>query len=246
LLLLLFSSGPGNCQSTSFTLESLKEDLSSRDEEKRREAVLRLIWIKSPQASEIAERALNDRSAKVRAVAAKAILQLPQERVVQLLLPLLKDKNEFVRREAAYAAGALKSPLLIPALAQLLRKDRSPAVRGAAALSLGEIEDQSSVEHLIVSLNRRREDDEFVRRSSARSLGLLKSVDSVPALTSVLMDKKESNDVRREAAQALGIIGDKGAIDALRSVLDEPDPYLSRIAYEALRNIDPASAKKPL
>ena len=47
-----------------------------------------------------------------------------------------------------------------------------------------------------------------------------------------------------EAARALGLIGDPAAAPALRSVLTHRDPYLSRIAFEALKRLDPSAATR--
>ncbi|HKQ53948.1 MAG TPA: HEAT repeat domain-containing protein, partial [Pyrinomonadaceae bacterium] len=89
------------------------------------------------------------------------------------------------------------------------------------------------------------EEDEFVRRAAAISLGQIGSRESVPALVEALSDTRAPSDVRRECARSLGIIGDPSAVPALRSVLAAQDPYLSRIAFDALRKIDPRSATQP-
>ena len=73
-----------------------------------------------------------------------------------------------------------------------------------------------------------------MRRASAVSLGQIGSREAVPVLVETLSDERAPNDVRREAARALGLIGDAAAVPALRSVLSHRDPYLSRIAFEAL------------
>jgi HEAT repeat protein len=92
---------------------------------------------------------------------------------------------------------------------------------------------------------RKVEEDEFVRRAAAISLGQLGSREAVPVLVEALSNARTPGDVRREAARALGLIGDPAAVPALRSALTDRDPYLSRIAVEALRKIDPATAARP-
>jgi HEAT repeat protein len=67
----------------------------------------------------------------------------------------------------------------------------------------------------------------------------------VPVLVEALSNARTPDDVRREAARSLGLIGDPAAVPALRSVLAARDPYLSRIAFEALKKLDPASASSP-
>jgi HEAT repeat protein len=64
-------------------------------------------------------------------------------------------------------------------------------------------------------------------------------------LIAAISNKRLSDDVRREAARTLGLIGDPAAVPALRAALAASDPYLSRLAYEALLKISPADAVRP-
>ena len=153
--------------------------LSSADVEERRDAVVRLGALGRPEGSRAASVALADASPIIRATAARAVLSLGRDEAATLILPLLRDR------------------------------------------------------------------DEFVRRASAISLGQIASRESVPALVEALSDARAPNDVRRECARALGIIGDPAAAPALRSALSAQDPYLSRIAFEALKKIDPQGATRP-
>ncbi|HJQ34997.1 MAG TPA: HEAT repeat domain-containing protein, partial [Pyrinomonadaceae bacterium] len=183
-----------------------------------------------------------------------------------LILPLMSDRDEFVRREAAYALGLAHSAVAVDALVNAVETDKQASVRGAAAVALGQIGDARAVQPLADALARRIsgstnsksdsggsksgsgnskrsgrrkvEQDEFVRRAAAVSLGQIGSREAVPALVETLSDERAPGDVRREAARALGLIGDPSAASALRQVLTHQDPYLSRIAFEALRKLD--------
>lgn len=233
--------------------------LSSADIEERRDAVTRLGAMGRPEGSRAAATALADPSAVVRATAARALLSLGAGEAATLILPLLRDRDEFVRREAAYALGLTRSRTAVSALAAAVETDKKASVRGAAAVALGQIGDASAVPALAGALARRLpasgffgrllrrkvEEDEFVRRASAVSLGQIGSRESVPALVEALSDTRAPSDVRRECARALGIIGDARAMPALRSALAAQDPYLSRMAFEALKKIDPQSATRP-
>ncbi|HEX8285244.1 MAG TPA: HEAT repeat domain-containing protein [Pyrinomonadaceae bacterium] len=230
--------------------------LSSADAEGRRDAVVRLGAMARPEASRAAAAALGDASAIVRATAARAVLSLAPGEAAALILPLLRDRDEFVRREAAYALGLSRSALGVGALLAAVQTDKQPSVRGAAAVALGQIGDAAAVPALTGSLTRRLpasgffnrllrrkvEEDEFVRRAAAVSLGQIGSREAVPVLVEALSDARAPNDVRREAAHALGLIGDPAAVPALRAVLAHQDPYLSRIAFEALKRLDPPPA----
>jgi HEAT repeat protein len=240
-------------------IEIERARLSSSDKEERREAVQRLGAMARPESSRAAGLALNDSSPVVRATAARAVLSLGPAEASTLLVPLLRDKDEFVRREAAYALGSAGHPTAVAALVGALGGDKEAAVRGAAAVALGQIADPAAVPALSEALGRRiaatgilnrlrrrqTEEDEFVRRSAAVALGQIKSRDAVPALVAALSNERAGDDVRREAASALGLIGDPAAIPALRAALTARDPYLSRIAYEALRRLDPTGATRP-
>jgi len=233
-------------------IERERAKLSSSDQEERRADVLRLGAIASPEASRLASTALSDASAIVRATAARAVFALPPAEAATLLLPLLRDRDEFVRREAAYALGLTRSGSTVPALIEFLERDKNAGVRGAAAVALGQIGDVSAVSALAETLarrvprsgflnritRRRTEENEFVRRSAARSLGEIGDARAVPALISVLNDERSADDLRREAARALGLIKDPAAVPALRGVLNARDPYLGVIALEALRRIE--------
>ncbi|HZT57293.1 MAG TPA: HEAT repeat domain-containing protein [Pyrinomonadaceae bacterium] len=233
--------------------------LSSGDTEERRDAVTRLGAMGRPEASRAAAVALNDGAAIIRATAARAVLSLGGEEAAKLILPLLGDRDEFVRREAAYALGLARSADAVPGLITLVESDKKPSVRAAAAVALGQTGDARAVGPLSAALSRRVpasgffsratrrkvEEDEFVRRASAVSLGQIGSREGVPALVEALSNEKTPDDIRREAARALGLIGDAAAIPALRSVLTSKDPYLSDIAFDALRKIDRRSATKP-
>jgi HEAT repeat protein len=240
-------------------IERQRQRLGSSDTEERRDAVMRLGSMSRPDSSRVAAGALRDSAPIVRATAARAVLSLPAGEAVGLLLPSLQDRDQFVRQETAYALGETRSSVAVSALVTVLAGDKEPGVRGAAAVALGTIRDELAVvpltEALILRvpasgllnrvLRKKMEQNEFVRRSAARALGQIGSRAAVPMLSRTLIDDRAGDDVRREAARALGQIGDPSSIAVLRAVLTSRDPYLSRIAYEALRKIVPNEAPRP-
>lgn len=240
-------------------VEIQRRRLSSSDEEERRCAVMSLGWMNRPDSSRAAAAALSDTAAIVRAVAVRAVLSLPQDEAAAVLLPLLTDRDEFVRQETAYALGETRSRRATQSLLTLLEKEKADGVRGAAVVSLGLIGDEAAVLPLAETLNlrvsapglinkirrKKKDENEFVRRAAAHSLGQIGNRAAVPALIAALEDERAPADVRREAARSLGLIGDSSAAASLRAVLSSNDPYLSRIAYEALIKIAPAEAARP-
>lgn len=235
---------------TAVAIENQRRRLLSPDAEERRDAVMRLGALERSDAARAAAIALDDREAKVRAAAASAVLALPADEAARLLIPLLRDRDEFVRLETAYALGRTKSQLAVEPLIESLLRDRRHGVRAAAAVALGEIGDGRATAALIQSLNRRfrgggifglfgrsEPENEFVRRAAARSLGQIGQREAVPALIDVLADRRSPDDLRREAARALGLIGDPRAEPALRALLTARDPYLATAAREALNRL---------
>jgi HEAT repeat protein len=210
---------------------------------------MRLAELHHSAASTVAASALDDATPSVRVAAAHAVLWLPGDESARLLIPLLKDKVEFVRQEAAYALGKTHSRVAVAPLVEFLGVEKFSGPRGAAVVSLGHLRDEGGVVVLARLIapelgasagekkKTRLEPNEFVLRAAARSLGQIRSKAGVPALTSLLSNEKAPIDARREAAIALGMIGDASAANALRGQLSSPDPYLARAAYESLRKL---------
>jgi HEAT repeat protein len=228
-------------------IELQRRRLSSTEVEERRDALMRLGNLKRPDASRAAVTGLSDPLPIVRATAAHAILFLPSLEASTLLIPLLQDKSEFVRRETAYALGQAHSRAAVEPLANLLLVDKEAGVRGAAAVALGEIRDESAIPALSQALGgppltqkkkkSKGEANEFVLRAVARSLGQIRSRAAVDILIGALGNEAHAGDVRREAAIALGLIGDSAAVPALRTAFLSEDPYLAEAAREALRRL---------
>jgi HEAT repeat protein len=169
---------------------------------------------------------------------------LPASDASAALIPLLLDKQEFIRREAANALGATGSRSAVQPLIQLLTTDKEPSVRAAAAIALGKIKDDGAVVPLANVLNgstsgkkSKARENEFVMRSAAQALGEIRSHAGVSALIATLSDEKNELEVRRTAAAALGAIGDITAAPALKTAADSSDPYLAQAARTALRRL---------
>jgi HEAT repeat protein len=223
-------------------IERQRQRLSSSDAEERRDALMRLGSLRRPDASRVAAAGLNDLEVQVRVAAAHAVVFLPPAEAAALILPLLADRAEFIRREAAYALGETRSRSAVTPLSELLSGDKEAAVRGAAAVALGQIGDETAVNALSQALSGMKKKkaapaDEFLMRSAAHSLGQIRSRAGLPALIAALSDDQRPLDVRREAAAALGLIGDQSAAPALRTALESSDPYLAEAARQALRKL---------
>ena len=208
---------------------------------------MKLSLMKRPEASRAAASALNDQEPVVRVTAAHAIVSLPSDEAAALLIPLLKDKLEFVRREATRALGQTTSRSAVAPLTDLLANDKEASVRTAAAIALGQIKDDSAVPTLVQVLSgtsdkkkSKSPENEFVLRAAAQALGEIRNRAAVNVLITTLTNDAQSPDVRRAAATALGMIGDIQAIPALKAALESNDPYLSEAAHDAIRKLQSA------
>lgn len=228
-----------NLTPVQLAIEKQQQRLQSGDVEERREALMKLGAMRKAEASRAALPALQDGTAIVRATAAKAILSLGREESVPYLTSLLKDKDEFVRRETAYALGLTRSRNATAALSERLLTDKEDGVRGAAAVALGEIADEAAVVALVTTIGPpQKEKNVFVLRAAAAALGRIKSRAGTAALISALGNTKLPSDVRREAARSLGLIGDPVAAQALKAAAVDSDPYLAQIASDSLKKLN--------
>lgn len=243
-------SSQGSLTPVQLEIEKQTSRLSSLEAEERRDAVTRLGSMHHPAASRAAVSALQDSLPIVRATAAAAISSLQPSERAGLLIPMLADKDEFVRREVAFALGKTRDQSAVQPLIERLAIDKKDSVRGAAAVALGEIRDPAATLSLAETLSpgfgmatrpkkkSKTEKDLFLLRAAARSLGQIGSSVGLPALVAALQDEKMPDDVRREAAFALGLIGDASAVPALRSVEVARDPYLAEAARAAIYRIE--------
>jgi HEAT repeat protein len=164
-------SGPGQ-PLTDSTISHLRAQIASDSIEAKRTALFEIRNYSSADASRLALPALTDKDEIVRSTAASSVIFLPKAEAARALLPLLGDRAEFVRREAAHALGEVGDASATSSLATLMQRDKVLEVRTAAAVSLGRIGDSSAVNALVGVLQKKpTEDDEFLRRSAARSIG---------------------------------------------------------------------------
>ena len=146
--------------------------IASGTPEVKRDVLHRIRGHRSAEASNLAMPALRDADPIVRATAASAVIWLEPVSATQALLPLLGDRSEFVRREAAYALATAGTNAAVPRLSEVLRRDSDNEVRAAAAIALGRIGDPAAVGPLLQTVRgRRNEETEFLRSMAARSIG---------------------------------------------------------------------------
>ena len=155
-------------------LESIRSSIASGNAEMKRNALSQIRTLQTEAASRLAVPALSDTNLLVRATAASAVIFLPKTEGAQSLTPLLSDKVEFVRGEAAFALGEVSDASATAPLIQALEKDNSRVVKAAAATALGKIGDVSAVAPLAETFHAKpTETNEFLRRCAAHAIGLI-------------------------------------------------------------------------
>lgn len=158
-------------------LETLADRINRGNTEQKRDALLQIRNLQSPEASGIAVSALKDSAEIVRATAAFSVIFLPKDEALAVLSPLLQDKSALVRRETAYALGKVGNPDSVNSLLQLFQKDKILEVKNASIIALGEIGEVSAVAELAKILQRKPDGKEnFLRRSAARSIGQIAQI----------------------------------------------------------------------
>ena len=113
--------------------------LAAADAGTREMGALALGFDEDPRSIQPLVARLRDDSPRVRATAAWALGEIEGREAVRPLIDALGDSDALVRESAAHALGEVEDGAAIPALTDLLKSDREPAVRRAAARALGEI-----------------------------------------------------------------------------------------------------------
>jgi HEAT repeat protein len=128
--------------------------------------------------------------------------------IVPLLYPLLKDKDDDIRKFAIDLMGDIKKGVK-PSMIMPLLNDHNANVRAAAAKNLGLLGYRDSIPELIKALK----DEEWVCFSALDALGELKAVEAVKDIGSLLGSSSEA--VCFAAIETLGKIGSEKAVDVL-------------------------------
>jgi len=205
-------------------LGTLAETLRSGNTEQKRTALMQIRGLRSEEASRIAVAALKDDAPIVRATATASVTFLPKTEASAALVPLLRDKDEFVRGEAAYALGVVGDPSSAPQLLNSFSRDKSLEVRAAAAVALGKVGNPAAIPILVDLLKRNpTEDTELLRRAAARSIGQIAQITRSGRVRVVtpqnFLPEKYKDIGPKPSADLLAHFG--SAVDTLIRVLDD-------------------------
>lgn len=98
---------------------------------------------------------------EVRCETITALALIDGPRAVEHLITMLADPEEVVRWHAAGCLHDFGDQRAVPALAELLRSESSPSVRGTAAYALGGIGSPAAIPNLLAALESDHEVDEL-------------------------------------------------------------------------------------
>lgn len=146
---------------------------------------------------------------------------------IPLLYPLLKDKDDNVRKFSLDLLGEIKDGISPEKIVPLLH-DPNPNVRASAAKAIGALMYKEAVPHLIDALR----DEEWVCFSVLEALGELKDERSVGPITELLLS--ESDTLRHAAIEALGRIGSPLSAKPLRKFISKAKGIEKVVAVKSL------------
>jgi HEAT repeat protein len=184
---------------------------------------------------EAALRDLGSKDGRVRAAAADALGDLPEdttedERALATrgLLGRLRDDRFEVRVTAAFSLGTLHAAESVPALIDALR-DSSSEVRQAAAISLGRIGGEAAWAGLEATLAEAPPDVRF------QAIASLAEIDGPRAYDRVVQAVSDGDpEIRSQAAAILGELGESRAAGWLADLLADPNPG---VRFSAARSL---------
>jgi HEAT repeat protein len=196
----------------------------------RRNLAAVLAGLESRAAEPALGRLTIDADSAVRMYAAQGLARLGS-RNTRVLLPLLEDKSSGVRREAAKALGASRSPKVGRVLVKAAKAEKDLEVRAAMLAAVGESGDAKQAAALKGFLS---SDSESTRFAAARGLCLLGSPDGF-AFAGKLLGAQD-RFVRRQGLALYEGVSAKKASPALKPLLEDDDRTLAagaaRILYQ--------------
>ncbi|MBI3943884.1 MAG: HEAT repeat domain-containing protein [Chloroflexi bacterium] len=206
---------------------ALLEATNALDVGARRRAALALGEIGDPLAVTTLVAMRFAREPEIQQAVVQALVKIGPP-AVPGMVAALDDERAIGSDRLAEAFALIGEPARAGLIAALTGSTRR-TVRTRAALLLGEIRDESTVQALAAALKDERWE---VRRRVVDALGRIGGTTAETALKAALRDEEIS--VRRRAAEVLGQMGTPGAVEALASALRDEDEVVREIAARML------------
>jgi len=165
--------------------------------------------------------------------AVRALCEIEDPRVVELMLEALKKEDTMIRLLALDHLGRLADPAAFETLEHLL-KDKASNIRAGAISAAVKCGGSRAVPMLVPML---KDPSWEVRFEAVKALGKINDTAAVDGLCGALQD--HDHDVRENAAVALGNIRDPRAIRHLVLALMDVESFVRSAAKRSLAEIDP-------
>lgn len=219
--------------------------LSDSEEIVRATAVSSVVFLEKQESARLLIPLLADKAPFVRRECAFALGSVGSAAATTPLIATMQhDKDPEVRSAAAVALGKLGDANAVDALLRVLQKkpnEETEFIRRAAARSIGQIAQIIHRHRIEVVTPQNFLPREYklleVPKFEELSLRYPQFREAGRALSSLLKDKRESDDTRREAAFSLGAIGGGSEIESLKTNLNSTDPFLAEICEEAMEKV---------
>ncbi len=140
----------------------------------------------NPEAAKACAEALRDPNVEVRQHAASALTVLPTDGLWDKLIEALHDPDKDVRRYIIEAISGLPANVAVPALIELVQREKNPRNLEEAADSLGRLGDKRATEPLIKLFDNPNPD---VRWAAVRAVGKFEDRRAIGPLRKRLKDK---------------------------------------------------------
>ncbi len=193
--------------------------------------------LESPALRPVLVAALSSDDPRSRSLAARGLGGLKDASAVELLLPLLRDRDETVVVEALRALAAISDPRGTAAAATAL-SSASEVVRGEALRALALLPRDPALRPRVVSAVADR--DPWIRAAAFGALARTSPEDFALVLSG--LDPDPSFQVRSALAVALGSVGDEMSVGLLHAMLRDEDPRVLPGVLAALRRARGADA----
>ncbi len=161
----------------------------------------------------IRELLLRHKDARVRMACLYALIEIPDEESVPVILQMLDLDDPSVLHWAIYALSQLEAVSAGPALLEKLDHPK-PLVRASAAMALGELNIQAAEDKLLAIIDNGQEAGE-VRIAAAKALIRLGNKNGTAVLLKELDDLDLSLQTRLAYAVTLGLTGDQAVRERL-------------------------------
>ncbi len=225
------AAGCGDEEESQSEIDIWISQLASEDEAERQQAMDSLVQAGEPAVEPVIAVFVSEEQALPALKGASSVLEQIGEPAVQPLIDSFAYTGEKRATAIAWKKNtlvAIGEPAIEPLTAALENED--PAVREAAADTLGDIGDSRAVDPLARALD---DEDDAVREAAAEALGAIADPQAIPPLTDALDDEKRA--VRQAVRDALtrihAAVGDtpelQAAFDRCVAVEVAPitDPY---------------------